>query len=121
MPRATKRVFKKHTGHINYNTWPSTLGIIAEPLNPASKNEDILPRKVLPPRQYRSFLMSKCCLDSKAFILLRFRFCCLKYKTPFSMTAKRGPYTHAKKCIKSWPFQAKFNYIRPMQALIKRF
>ena len=49
MPRATERVYKKHTKRMGQNICPSVLKITAEQLNPASNNEDILPHKVLPP------------------------------------------------------------------------
>ena len=48
MPRATERVYKAHTERMGQNICPSVLKIIAEQLSPASNNEDILPRKVLP-------------------------------------------------------------------------
>jgi hypothetical protein len=48
MPRATERVYKKHTESKSQVICPSILKIIAEQLSPASNNEDILLRKVLP-------------------------------------------------------------------------
>lgn len=48
MPRATERVYKKHTEHTSQVICPSVLKIIAEQLSPVSNNEDILPHKVLP-------------------------------------------------------------------------
>jgi hypothetical protein len=83
MPRATKRVYKKHTERMGQNICPSVPKILPEQLHPASNNEDILLRKVLPPGQYRSFTMSICSLDSRTFILLLFCFCCREIKNPF--------------------------------------
>ncbi len=49
MPRATERVYKVHPERMGQNICSSVFKIIAEQLNPVSNNEDILPRKVLPP------------------------------------------------------------------------
>jgi len=90
MPRATERVYKKHTERMGQNICPSVPKILPEYLHPASNNEDILPHKVLPPGQYHSFLMTICCLDSRTFILLLFRFGCLGIKNPFQHDCQKG-------------------------------
>jgi hypothetical protein len=61
MPRATERVYKEHTERMGQIICPSVPKILPKYLHPASKNKDILPRRVLPSGQYSSSLMSICC------------------------------------------------------------
>jgi len=49
MPWATERVYKEHTVRMGQIICSSALKILPEQLNPASNNEDIHPREVLPP------------------------------------------------------------------------
>jgi hypothetical protein len=48
MPRATERVYKKHTERMGQNICSSVPKMLPEQLHPVSNNEDIIPRKVLP-------------------------------------------------------------------------
>jgi hypothetical protein len=48
MPWATERVYKEHTEGSDQNICPSVLKMIPVYSSPASNNEDILPREVLP-------------------------------------------------------------------------